>query len=411
MPIVASSKIKILFLGANPSDTTRLLLAHEVRQITQRLRESPRSDCFELVQEWALRISDLQAALLRHRPQIVHFSGHGRGERIRNALEPDITKGGLPVREPDEDQTAGEILVEDDAGRAEPIPVSALADLFGILGGVRCVVLNACHSAVQAEAILRHVDAVVGMSRSIQDTAAAHFAWAFYQGLAFGESVGKAFELGKNQIDLAGLGDSQVPKLLTRQAANDVLFFVADSMGQASAPDEEASESSRDRGGARPTTLRIPIEERVLAILELSKKDMARQDLRFLTPSLLLVLLGLNRPASCFERVKPGLSTDLRQRLLHYVTKKLPGEGLKFVPFQWSDLDQVKRAEEAALLDKSPLITDKHLLLGVLESGGSTVRSLQSILKDDFSRLVRIVRELPALADGPLLHTPGIDLE
>ncbi|MDI1442460.1 CHAT domain-containing protein [Polyangium sp. 6x1] len=343
-----------------------------------------------------MRVSDLQAALLRHRPQIVHFSGHGRGERISSAPRSDVTREMLPAHEQDEDPTAGEILVENDAGRAEPIPAAALANLFGILGDVRCVVLNACHSAAQAEAIRPHVDAVIGMSQSIQDAAAINFAWAFYQGLAFGESVHKAFDLGRNQIDLAGLGDGKVPKLLTRQSAMDARVFLADSTVPAS---------------TRDTALRVPIDERVLAILDLAKRDMERQNLRFLTPSLLLVLLGLHRPVSCFERVRPGLSTLLRNRLIHYVTQKLPGEGMSFVPFAWGDLDQVKKAQEAARLDRCPMITDKHLLLGVIESGGSTMRSLQSILGEDFSQLVQVIRHLPAVADGPLLHTPGIELE
>jgi hypothetical protein len=387
------SKIKILFLGANPSNTTRLALDREVREIVQHLRASGQAERFELVQEWAVRVRDLQAALLRHRPQIVHFSGHGGG---------DITRTLLPAHEPDEEPMAGEILVEGDAGRAEPIPASAFADLFGIVGGVRCVLLNACHSAAQAEAIQQHVDAVVGMSRSIKDTAAVNFAWAFYQGLAFGESLSKAFDLGRNQIDLAGLGDGKVPKLLIRQSASDARVFVADSMRR-----HDSGVSAQ----TSHTALRIPIDERVLALLDLARRDMERQNLRFLTPSLLLVLLGLNRPVSCFERVRPGLSTLLRKRLLHYVREKLPGEGLSFVPFEWGDLDQVKKAEEAALLDLSPMITDKHLLLGVIESGGSTMRSLQSILKEDFSRLIQVILVLPALADGPLLHTPGVDLE
>jgi len=224
MTTVAPAKIRILFLGANPSDTTRLALGREVREITQRLRTTPQGEHFELVSEWAVRIRDLQAALLRYKPQIVHFSGHGRGNHFPDPA--GATREFLPADEPDEEELGGEILVEDDAGMAQPIPAPALADLFRIVGGVHCVVLNACHSAAQAEAIRKHVDAVVGMSRSIEDSAAIHFAWAFYQGLGFGNSVGKAFELGKNQIDLAGLRDGKVPTLLTRVPAQGIQSFV-----------------------------------------------------------------------------------------------------------------------------------------------------------------------------------------
>lgn len=156
---------------------------------------------------------------------------------------------------------------------------------------------------------------------------------------------------------------------------------------------------------------RIPIDERLLAMMEVAKGEMARQNLRFLTPSLLLVLLGLARPVSCFERVMPGLSSTLRARLSAYVAKRLPREGMSFLPFEWSDREDVRRAEEEALRDDSQTITDRHLLLGVLESGGSTIKSLESLLKEDYPKLVQFVRDLPARSDGPFLYTPGIDLE
>jgi hypothetical protein len=69
--------IQVLFLGANPSDTTRLRLDEEVREIDSVLRQSEFRDMFDLQQHWAVRISDLQGLLLRHKPDIVHFSGHG----------------------------------------------------------------------------------------------------------------------------------------------------------------------------------------------------------------------------------------------------------------------------------------------------------------------------------------------
>lgn len=220
-----SSKIKILFLGANPSNTTHLALGKEAREIMERLRAAHQGSQFEFVQEWAVRVGDLQAALLRHRPHIVHFSGHGRGEgdafsRSGPASDPnrDMLSDGVYAGDND-----GEILVEDDVtGKARPLPAPALAKLFKLVRGIRCVVLNACHSVSQADAICEHVDAVISMRRTIRDDAAVHFAWAFYQGLGFGESLDNAFELGKNQIELAGFDDSEVPQFLTRETRESV---------------------------------------------------------------------------------------------------------------------------------------------------------------------------------------------
>ncbi len=194
---MSSAAIRILFLGANPSDTTRLALGQEVREINQRLRTSLHRARFEVVEEWAVRAANLSAALMRHRPQVVHFSGHG--ERLsgggspspgaRGSVGPPANGGAKP---------ASGLVVEDASGKHVTIEAGPLAKLFQLVGKqVRCVVLNACHSAVQADAIGEHVDYVVGMSDAILDASAIAFAGAFYEALGFGESVETAFELGK----------------------------------------------------------------------------------------------------------------------------------------------------------------------------------------------------------------------
>lgn len=183
------SVIKILFLAANPSDITRLRLDEEIRAIDQVLRQTEFRDRFEIEQHWAVRVSDIQGLLLRHEPDIVHFSGHG--------------------------SKAGEIVLEDNSGTSRPVSARALSQLFFILkNNIRCVVLNACYSERQAKAIAQHVDCTIGMSNSIGDLAAIGFATAFYQALGYGKTVKTAFDLGCLQIDLEGLGEHDIPKLL-----------------------------------------------------------------------------------------------------------------------------------------------------------------------------------------------------
>ncbi|WP_437925279.1 TIR domain-containing protein [Sorangium sp. So ce291] len=193
--------VTVLFFGASPSDTTRIALCEEVRQIDQRLRGSEGRDVFRLEQAWAVRATDIQERLLRHRPSIVHFSGHG--------------------------SPAGELLLEDENGYAKPVTTAALRGLFRVLRrDIRCVVLNVCFAESQATAIAEHVDCVIGTTAAIGDLAAITFAGAFYQALGYGEDVQLAFDLGCSQIDLASLGDSNVLRLITREGvrAQDVRF-------------------------------------------------------------------------------------------------------------------------------------------------------------------------------------------
>ena len=69
--------IKVLFLAANPHDIGQLRLDEEIRSIDEALCKSASRQRFQIEQQWAVRVSDLQGLLLRHRPDIVHFSGHG----------------------------------------------------------------------------------------------------------------------------------------------------------------------------------------------------------------------------------------------------------------------------------------------------------------------------------------------
>jgi hypothetical protein len=192
--------VKILFLAANPTDTTRLRLGKEIQAIDEALRQAEFRDKFDIRQHWAVRVDDLQYLLLRHKPNIVHFSGHG--------------------------SKSSEIILEDEYGNSHSVSTRALSQLFSVLkDNIQCVVLNACYSEQQAQAIANHIDCVVGMSRAIRDEAAISFARAFYQALGFGKDVKTAFELGRSQIDLENLDGQDTPKLLA-QANNpkDIVF-------------------------------------------------------------------------------------------------------------------------------------------------------------------------------------------
>jgi hypothetical protein len=183
--------IKILFLAANPKKTSRLRLDQEVRAIKKKIRYGEYRDSFQIEQEWAVAVDDIQGLLLEHRPHVVHFSGHGSPE--------------------------GEIVLEDGSGRGALVSATALQGLFTILkDNIRCVVLNACFSRIQAEAITRSIDCAVGMSSAVEDDAAISFAASFYQALAFNRSVKEAFELGCGQIQLGNLGRGELPQLLVR---------------------------------------------------------------------------------------------------------------------------------------------------------------------------------------------------
>lgn len=179
----------ILFLAANPKETTRIRLDQEVRDIQEGLRLASQRDRFVLEQRWAVRPRDVRRAMLDSKPQIVHFSGHGAED--------------------------GSLALEDEVGNVKFVAPEALAGLFELFADqVECVLLNACYSEEQADAIVQHVPYVIGMSDAIDDNAALEFAVAFYDALGAGKSVEFAYKLGCNAIQMAGVKGHLIPTLL-----------------------------------------------------------------------------------------------------------------------------------------------------------------------------------------------------
>ncbi|MGF1676163.1 MAG: CHAT domain-containing protein, partial [Rivularia sp. (in: cyanobacteria)] len=161
-----NTKIKtILILAANPKNTSRLRLEEEIREIDEGLRRANKREQFKLEMKLAVRQRDFYRAILDTHPQIVHFCGHGGGE--------------------------DGIVLEDETGTTAFVEADTLASQFKLFArkGVECVVLNACYSEIQADAIHQHINYVIGMNRAIGDKAAINFAVAFYDALAAGEDV------------------------------------------------------------------------------------------------------------------------------------------------------------------------------------------------------------------------------
>ncbi len=181
---------KILILSANPTNTNKLRLDEEVREIQAGMERSRSRDRFEIICKWAVRSNDLRRALLDHKPEIVHFSGHGAGSQ------------GLAL--------------ENNSGQMQLVKTKTLAGLFELFDSIECVLLNACYSEAQAEAIYQHVDYVIGMNRAIGDRAAIEFAVGFYDALGADRSYEDAYKFGCLNIDLEGIPESSTPVLKSK---------------------------------------------------------------------------------------------------------------------------------------------------------------------------------------------------
>jgi hypothetical protein len=190
----ATKMISILFLAADPTDASRLRLGEELREIQERLQLAKLREKFQLHQRMSVRPADISQALLDVQPQIIHFSGHGT--------------------------STGALCFEDKVGKAQPVGPDALAALFEQFANqVNCVLLNACYSESQANAIVKHIPYVIGMNQSIGDKAAIAFAIGFYQALGAGRTIEDSYKLGCVQIRLQSIPEHLTPVLVTKEPA------------------------------------------------------------------------------------------------------------------------------------------------------------------------------------------------
>lgn len=202
-------KAIVLFFAADPNSApphghgSRLLLDEEVREIRQKVRTARYRDDLDLDTHWAARTDDLLQALDETHPQVVHFSGHC-GD-------------------------AGLVLVGSEASRGHCVGVSALAQLFEVYrGDIRVVVLNACLSLPQAEAIAEVVGCAIGTHTEITDAAAITFSSSFYGAIANGNSVQAAFKKARAALGMKHFEERECPQLVVRPGVDASKVFVVE---------------------------------------------------------------------------------------------------------------------------------------------------------------------------------------
>ncbi|MBB4637078.1 CHAT domain-containing protein [Longimicrobium terrae] len=193
-------KITVQVFAADPLSSAaggsapRLMLDEEVRRMRETVRAADYRDAVEFDVRWAARSDDLLQAMNEVTADVVHFSGHGGSH--------------------------GLVLVGDD-GRSHAVGAEGLARLFSVFGAeTRIVVLNACLSLPQAEAIAEVVGCAIGTRSTISDAAAVTFAGSFYRAIAFGHSVGRAFEQACAALALKHPLECECPQLVARSGVD-----------------------------------------------------------------------------------------------------------------------------------------------------------------------------------------------
>ncbi|MGK7948289.1 MAG: SIR2 family protein [Xenococcaceae cyanobacterium] len=162
-------KTKILILEANPHED--LDLNDEMRDVQNVIRQSQAREEFEIAFAPSVKSTDLQDLMSDHKPNMVHFCGHGAGQ------------DGLVFRD-------------------RKIDAGKLSHIFEYCQHyLQCMVLNACYSEVQANEIVKYIPYVIGINNTIADKDAIAFSMGFYSALGYGRSFQYAYRCGCKAIE------------------------------------------------------------------------------------------------------------------------------------------------------------------------------------------------------------------
>jgi nucleoid-associated protein YgaU len=174
--------LRMLMAISAPADRPELAIGHELAQLDSALAELSQSGVLTTVRLEHTSLESLDQALLKHRPHVLHFIGHGDF----------VGDDGVLVLESDQRPGSADTI----AGRQLAVLLRNYRDCL------RLVFLNSCmgatastrdpFSGVAQSLIRRGIPAVIAMQFPVPDEAAVALSRHFYRYLAAGQPVDAA---------------------------------------------------------------------------------------------------------------------------------------------------------------------------------------------------------------------------
>ena len=213
-PLTTRKPLRILVVISSPADQPALSIDAETGHITQALSDLVAKGDVKITIMRAANLLAIQKKLREDEYHVLHYIGHGHfGE----------TDG------------EGYLVFETNQGRSHYVGGRKLGPLLHDEDTLRLVVLNACSTAVTAEAkpfsgvatalVQAGIPAVVAMQTSVTDQAALQFSQVFYESLADGCPIDTSVAQGRKAIDFSASHTVEwaIPELFMR--VGDGLLF------------------------------------------------------------------------------------------------------------------------------------------------------------------------------------------
>jgi len=196
-------KLKIIFLSANPY--LDLKLDSEYNKLLQVHKSSTYRDSIEIKYIPATTIDDIIDCLNIENPNILHYSGHASKE------------GSLNLH--DIENIADELLSKD----------TFLKLIKTTNKNLKLIFLNACHSKIIAQELIKEVGCVIGMNNSIGNKTAIACSLRFYGSLFENKTIEESFihAIGKLISTDKYKSEANIPEFLGGRCKNVRLMGLA----------------------------------------------------------------------------------------------------------------------------------------------------------------------------------------
>ncbi len=175
------AKLKLLFLASHPKNSGEIQLEGDLHSLQRAIDTTRSEERFWLRFLWGPSPADLIDNLSSFKPDIVHFSGHGR--------------------QATGDSDSAIVLT----GRASEAAVLSEQKLLSLFRGLRedrpqLLFLASCWGLDIARAATSFVKCAVGCPQNLNDKVAVGFIHGFYSAIASGRSLRDAYNIGQAGI-------------------------------------------------------------------------------------------------------------------------------------------------------------------------------------------------------------------
>jgi hypothetical protein len=154
----------------------------------------------------------------------------------------------------------------------------------------------------------------------------------------------------------------------------------------------------------------VRISDELLKVLNESRRSCKERNIPFRTPNLFLPLFKMDNSLvkRSMDKIQENLGQKYEQALTLYIVNEQPKleSQNKYQSFDWYEREDIRLAQEEAFNEEYPVITEKHLLLGILRSNSRTSKEIRDQLgKEKFQHLLEVVRQEQVQINSSV--TPG----